>query len=65
MKYTLKQFGNSNAYMMEVRVDGNAGLVKILCTKPTDRQVRRFIAGYKRFNKLRDRVKNGEKVVWR
>jgi len=28
MKYTLKHFGNSNSYMMEVRAEGNAGLVK-------------------------------------
>ena len=65
MKYTLKKFGNSNAYMMEVVTEGYAGQVQLLRTKPTKRQVRSFISTYKWLNKMRGRIKDGHKVLWR
>lgn len=50
MEYKLKQFGN--AWCMEVRKEGFAGMVQHKWTKPTGREKRKFIKEYKRLNKL-------------
>jgi hypothetical protein len=45
----------NNWYFVEIRKKGYAGLVDWFRVKPTDRQIRRFIADYKLANKRMDR----------